>query len=1076
MMPLFPLFLITLGTPPTDAIRHFELKIRPVLVEKCQKCHGETRQRSGLRLDSANHFLKGGEGGSVVVPGKPDQSRLVMMIKSDGKGNLKSMPPDKPLSPREIADFEEWIQAGAPFPDNTPKGSLAKESLPLRKKGDIRPEERQWWAFVPPKNFAPPTNLANTHWARTDIDRFILDKIEKNHAAPARRLRPHELIRRIHYNLTGLPPTPSEIEAFVLDPSDKAIDAMVLRLLSSRSHAEAWARKWLDLVRYADSDGYRIDHERPHAWRYRDYVIDSFLENRPIDRFLMEQIAGDELWPDDQRSDIAVGFLRHGIYEYNNRDVRGQWDIILGDITDTVGDAFFGLGFQCAKCHDHKYDPILHEDYFRLQAFFSNVLPRNEKVISTTGEQKAYGLAMEAWEGKTSLIREKISRIEDPVIQALTKAAVERFPPDIQVMIAKQPKNRSPLETQLVELAWRQVDYDLLTLESKLKGQTKEDMVGLRRELAKHESSKPAPLARAQSVVETGPVAAFTPHPKKKGSSIEPGFVTLLDPTDAKVVPTPYSSGRRSALANYLVSPKNPLTARTFVNRIWAWHTGRGLAPQPSDTGRLGGLPTHPELLDWLTLRFVQSGWNLRELHQLIVRSEFYWQSSEPLGAEVVRLDPENKLLTRFPSRRLTAEEIRDTMLLASGELKTRQGGPGSPANDPVRSIQSKVLRNTRNPLLEVFDLPQFINGTSSRDQTTTAVQSLYLWNNPQVLDRAQALAGRLLREIPEDPSNRIRLGFKLTQGRDPTPPELDRLLGFLARQESLSNDPAADTMIRLPQERLPHHEGQGINFSMNPPGPRLQSHLGDNTLDLPFTMEAFFLVRSVSDTGQVRTIASQYDGSKDKPGWSLGITGKGSRRKPQTLVMQLWTGKPGNSVVETAVFSDQKVELNRPYQLIVSTQLGAGPNPQKGSPKSQVRFYLRDLSNPDEPAQIATISHQAQGSLSSNLPIRLGSMALPQDGMANPFDGIVDDIRVSKGFLAPEKSAVGIAAEAISGSKDVARWTFETQTGTLKDMSGQGHDLTTSPASKRVQSPGFVALADLCHVLFNSSGFFHVP
>ncbi len=1076
MMPILSLVLIALGNPQAEAIRHFESKIRPILVEKCQKCHGESRQRSGLRLDTATHLLKGGEGGVVVVPGNPGQSRLVQMLKSDGKGSLKSMPPEKPLSPREIADFEKWVQAGAPFSNNDLGGSLANASLPLRKKGDIRTEEREWWSFVAPKNYAPPTKLANPTWARTDVDRFILAKIEKTKAVPARRLKPHELIRRIHYNLTGLPPSPSEVDAFVLDPSEKAMDAMIHRLLSTRGHAEAWARKWLDLVRFADSDGYRIDHERPHAWRYRDYVIDSFQENRPIDRFLMEQIAGDELWPEDPRSDVAVGFLRHGIYEYNNRDVRGQWQIQLGDITDTVGDAFFGLGFQCAKCHDHKYDPILHEDYFRLQAFFSNVLPRDDKVISTRDERKAYDLSMEVWSNKTRTLREKIAKIEDPLIQTITKVAVERFPPDIQVMIAKKPNLRLPLETQLVELAWRQVDYDLINLEGKLKGQAKEEMVALRRELATFESLKPAPLAKAQSIVETGTVAAFTPHPKIKGGDIAPGFVTLLDPAEAKVLPTAFSTGRRSTLANYLVSPKNPLTARTFVNRVWAWHTGRGLAPEPSDNGRLGGEPTAPELLDWLTLRFVQSGWNLRELHKLIVRSEFYWQSTEPFDEDTIRLDPENKLLARFPSRRLTAEEIRDTMLVATGEYKSKKGGPGANANEPVRSIQLKVLRNTRNPLLDVFDLPQFINGTSSRDQTTTAVQSLYLWNNPQLLDRSQALAKRLVGEIPEDPSGRIRLAFKLTQGRDPTAPELDRMLGFLARQESLANEPVAEITTRFPQERLPHHEGLGMNFTMNPPGPLLQSNLGTSAWALPFTIEAFFLVRSVSDTGQVRTLVSRYDGSKDKPGWSLGITGKGSRRKPQTVVMQLWTGQPGKPVVETAVFSDQKVELNRPYQLIVSTQLNSLERPQKESAKGQVRFYLRDLSNPDEPAQIASIEHQASGSLSSDLPIRLGSRALPGEGIANPFDGLLDDVRFSRGFLAPLKSGVGIAAETIPATEDVARWTFETQSGTLKDISGKGHDLTTTTASKRVQPPGFVALADLCHVLFNSSGFFHVP
>lgn len=1075
--------VMTLGAPPSagevEALRHFENRIRPLLVEKCQKCHGETRQRGGLRLDSAKAVLAGGEKGPTIEPGHPEKSLLVRMLKADPQGSLKSMPPEMPLSPGEIRDIEKWIRSGAIWPETEAgmnsqgaKGSTAGSdpTLHLRKPGGIREDEKRWWTFVAPRTYDPPKNLKCPSWAKTDIDRFLLAKIEAAGAHPAPRAKSAELVRRLHINLTGLPPTPAEIDAFVADPSDQAIDALQDRLLSSRAHAEAWGRKWLDLVRYADSDGYRIDHERPHAWRYRDYVIDSLHENRPINRFLMEQIAGDELWPEEPRSHVAVGFLRHGIYEYNNRDVRGQWDIILGDITDTVGDAFFGLGFQCAKCHDHKYDPILHEDYFRLRAFFSNILPREEKVIADPSVQQAHAQKLKVWEEKTRALREKIAKIEQPLRDSITRDAVGRFPPDIQTIIHKAPSGRTPLETQLVELAWRQVDYDLINLDGKLKGQVKEEMVALRRELASMDSLKPAPLPVAHSIIETGTVPAFTPHPKKKGVDISPGFVTLLDPTEAQVTPTAQSTGRRSALAHYLVSPQNPLTARVFVNRVWAWHTGKGLAPQPSDTGRLGGAPTHPELLDWLTLRFVQSGWNLRELHRLIVRSEFYRQSCEPASAEIVSIDPENHLLTRFRARRLSAEEIRDAMLVTSGEFKPRAGGVGANGNEPVRSVHLKVLRNTRNPLLDVFDLPQFINGTTSRDQTTTAVQSLFLWNNSQLLDRSQAFARRLVREVPEDSTGRVRLAFKLTQGRDPTPAEQDQMLEFLARQESLAAETGAQTPSRLPQERLPHHEGQAIQFSMNPPGPMLQSQIGSELGTGPFTIEAFFLVRSIADTGQVRTLVSRHDGSKDKPGWSLGITGKGSRRKPQTLVMQLWTGQPGKPVTETAIFSDQRVELNRPYQLIVSTRN------KNGSQKGEVRFFLRDLSNPDEPAQVATVPNEASGGLGSELPVRLGSRAMPDDGIANPFDGIIDDVRISNGFLAPEKGGVGVATESLNGGGDLARWTFETQTGTLKDLSGKGHDLTTATVTKRSLPPELVALGDLCHVLFNSSGFFHVP
>ncbi len=1056
------------GASP-QALKHFEAEVRPLFLEKCQKCHGPTRQRGGLRLDSLESILTGGDHGPAAVAGNAQRSRLIQRIRGQGK----AMPPDAPLSSKEIAALEKWVNEGAVWTGSaSAKDGAASESLPLRKSGPIRDEERQWWAFLAVRPQAIPSQFQRANWPKTPIDRFLLARMEAAGAEPAPQANPEELLRRVTLALTGLPPTPAEIDAWKADHGEAAYERLVDRLLQSRQHAEAWATRWLDLVRYADSDGYRIDHERPHAWRYRDYVIESFHANRSMKRFLQEQIAGDELFPGDPKGIVATGFLRHGIYEYNNRDPRGQWNVILNDITDTVGDAFLGLGFQCARCHDHKYDPILQVDYFRLRAFFANILPRDEVTIADRGATEGHAGSLAQWEKQTKPITEKIATIEKPHREAITKTAIERFPPEIQTILRKDPAERNSLETQLAELCWRQVDYDLLGLEGRLKGSAKEEYLALKRELAKFDAIKPKPLPCAQSLIEPGAVSAPTPdprNPKNPKEDLLPGFLTLLDPNPASISSLPHSSGRRSALALWLTRDDNPLTARTLVNRVWAWHMGRGLAPQPSDLGRLGGAPTHPELLDWLTERFVNSGWDLRELHRLIVLSAFYRQSTRPAQDAVVQADPDNRLYTRHQARRLGAEEIRDGLYMATGELKPTAGGAGNQASVPCRSVYLKVLRNSRNPFLDQFDLPQSIASTAMRDSTTTALQSLMLWNGPQLLERSRVLAQSLAREAG-DPRSRVDLAWKRVLSREPSETERARALEFLKHQEQLASDQASERIVRLPIERMPHHEGQAINFSLNPPGPLLEA-ANDGALEKgDFTVELFFLARSVADTAAVRTLISRHDGNKDHAGWSLGITGKQSRRKPQTLVMQFFARDEKGKVREIALFSDQKVELNHPYQLAVSVKHSGRKSGGK------IAFVLRDLSNPDEPAQEAALDWtglmSASGELSAEtmetmLPMRIGSKVGKAGTLEAAFDGLIDDVRICRGFS---------TATVLSGGKELGRWTFEAQTGMLKDLSGNGHDLKTGSASNPADSPELAALTDLCHVLFNSSGFLYAP
>ncbi|MEX0725047.1 MAG: DUF1549 domain-containing protein [Planctomycetaceae bacterium] len=758
--------------------RYFETHIRPLLSAKCYQCHGPTKQNGKLRLDSQETLLRGGESGPAVIPGKPGESLLIEAI---NYASLE-MPPSAKLTETEITALTKWVQDGAVWPTAlTSPHSTGFAST-------ITDADRAYWVFQPLADVVPP-DIENDEWSRNEIDSFILRRIIDEGLTPSPAADKVTLIRRVYFDLIGLPPTPEQIDDFVNDSADDAYEQLVDRLLEDPRYGEKWARYWLDLVRYAESDGYKQDDYRPEAWRYRDYVIKSFNDDKPYDQFVLEQLAGDEIKPHDAETLAATGYLRHWIYEYNQRDVRTQWDSILNDITDVTGDVFLGMSMGCARCHNHKFDPILQRDYYRLKAFFAPLLPRDDLLYGATEEVDAYQQQLSAWQNETAELRRQLEEIEQPFRDQAAAAAINKFPPDIRPLLRKSAVERLPLEHQLASLAYRQVDAELqrLDVEKKLEGEAQKRYQELKNQLAEYDSAKPQPLPPAFTVSDVGRDAPATVIPGDVDQTdIPPGFLTVLDPFNAEIpAELPNSTGRRLALARWLTNPDNPLTTRVIVNRLWQYHFGRGLAATPSNFGRLGDAPTHPELLDWLTRQFLDGGWRFKSLHRLIVTSATYRQASGGPNAEIAKLrEPQNRWLSTMNIRRLDAEPIRDTMLAVSGELDPTHGGPSAEADAPRRTIYTKIIRNKRDPLLDAFDSPDNFNSVSQRNVTTTPTQSLLMINGVWTLNRAQAFAAQL-ENLDLSDSDRIAYAYRRAYGRSATAEEVVAANAFLDEQSA---------------------------------------------------------------------------------------------------------------------------------------------------------------------------------------------------------------------------------------------------------------------------------------------------
>ncbi|HET8549602.1 MAG TPA: DUF1549 and DUF1553 domain-containing protein [Bryobacteraceae bacterium] len=683
-------------------------------------------------------------------------------------------------------------------------------------KSFFTPAQKNHWAFQKVKRPAVPA-VRNTAWVSTPIDALVLAKLEARGINPSRRADRVTLLRRVSFDLIGLPPAPDELEAFLADKSPAAYEKVVDRLLASPHYGERWARHWLDLARFAESEGFKSDETRPNAWRYRDYVIRAFNSNKPYDRFVREQIAGDELWPNDLDARVATAFNRHYPDESNARNLMQRRQEILDDITDTTGAVFMGLTYGCARCHNHKFDPILQADYYRLQAFYANTAADDQIELLPGDKAGEYRAAMSKWEEQTKPIRDQMATLLAPKKQAILKEFVDKYPPEIQAVIAKPAAERNPYEWQMFMKAKPYLEVDDETAARGLKGEQKQRYQALKTELGRFASLHPGDMPTGIGMRDISATAPAT-HILKTGvwdnpmEAVEPGVLTLLAPGPAKIVAPAggRSTGRRTALANWLTDPENPLTARVMVNRMWHYHFGEGIAGTPSDFGIMGQRPTHPELLDWLATEFVRSGWDMKAMHKLIVMSGTYRQSSA-FNEAAAKEDSRNRLLWRFPRQRLEGEVIRDAALSVAGVLNTKVGGPSvmpelpdgmppprggwkvsPPEERNRRSVYIFVRRNARYPMLESFDMPDTHESCGRRNNTITPMQALSLLNDKLTLDWARAFAGRVLREAGADTTRQIERAFQLAYSRRPDGGEKDTVLTFLAKHRDIVERRAA--------------------------------------------------------------------------------------------------------------------------------------------------------------------------------------------------------------------------------------------------------------------------------------------
>ncbi len=673
------------------------------------------------------------------------------------------------------------------------------------------PEQRAYWAFqkvVRPDVPGPAGAFPNP------IDAFIAARLEEKGLTPAPRADKIALIRRASFDLIGLPPTPDEVEAFLNEDSPEAFARVVDRLLESPHYGERWARHWLDLARYADSEGFKTDETRPNAWRYRDYLVGAFNDDKPFDRFVREQIAGDELWPDDTSARIATAFNRHYPDETNQWNLWLRRQEILHDMTDTVGAVFLGLTFGCAKCHDHKFDPILQADYYRLQAFFAHSEANDNISLWPDWEIARYKQKLAVWEEKTAEIREEIETIIGPKRKEILDDRFARFYPAIREQLSKPPEERSPYERQMYSKFRWQMQF--LSRDESVAEQLDEDQQEcyrtLKKELSEFDGLHPGEPALGVGIHDLGKEAPPT-HVLGVGSyaapkeEVQPGFLSILDPAAANYEPPAglESTGRRTALARWLAAPENPLTARVMVNRLWHFHFGRGIVATPSDFGMMGERPTHPELLDWMADEFVRRGWSIKQMHRTMMTSETYQQSSAH-RAEAKAKDPFNRLLWRFRPQRLEGEVIRDSSLFVAGALNTEVGGPtvfpplprhmpeprgGWQVSEDVadhrrRSIYIFVRRNARYPMLEVYDMPDTHQSCARRDVTTTAPQALSYLNSDQTMNWAQSFAGRLIEEAGGERAAQIDLAYRVAYSRSPDDWEKRSALTFLDRHSQI--------------------------------------------------------------------------------------------------------------------------------------------------------------------------------------------------------------------------------------------------------------------------------------------------
>jgi hypothetical protein len=710
----------------------YERDIKPILQQRCYPCHSRLKQKSELRLDAGGLIHKGGKHGPAIVAGSSTESPLLQRVLSTDED--ERMPPEgKLLLPDQVALLRRWIDDGARYP-----------------KDEVIPQTAaEHWAFQPVRQPPLPT-VKNKRWPRNTIDLFVLAKLEQRGWNPAPIAEPRSLLRRVHLDLTGLPPTLAEQEQFLQAPSADALDQVIDELLSRPAYGERWARHWLDVVRYADSNGYERDAEKPFVWRYRDYVINAFNGDKPFDRFVLEQLAGDELPGASAESMIATSFQRLGHWDDEPADPETDRYDQLDDIVSTTAQAFLGLTLGCARCHDHKFEPLTTRDYYSVVAVF-NPLQRPQKgrteLALPIGSQEELAVLAER-DRMIAYFKQQTNTLTTAEIEQRIKELRAATPDLPQAYILQEPATNPPV-TQVL-----------------LRG-----------------------------------------SPGRPGEAVAPAVPAVLVKQQPEFLPPGgRTSKRRLGLACWIASPDNPLTARVFVNRVWQQHFGYGLVRTPNDFGLMGEPATHPELLDWLTRWFVdEAQWSLKKLHRLILTSSA-WRMSKASDLKYAAADPEDRLLWRMPYRRLEVEAIRDSILAVSGQLNTKMFGPSmkpriqqaaleantdkdsiwKPSDDleaSRRTLYAFIKRGLVVPMLEVLDLGDTVSSCPKRQVTTVAPQALSLFNGEFVNQQAHHFGARLLREAGSNPRKQIALAWRLALCRPPAKAEVAAMLEFRERE-----------------------------------------------------------------------------------------------------------------------------------------------------------------------------------------------------------------------------------------------------------------------------------------------------
>ncbi|MEM9327172.1 MAG: PSD1 and planctomycete cytochrome C domain-containing protein [Bacteroidota bacterium] len=851
----------------------FVHEVVPIFEAKCMGCHGNdpSKVEGGLDLSSYPNMLAGGHSGDpAVVAGSARQSRLyqsILRIDED-----LAMPPkegDK-LSDIDVQIIKDWIDGGAPWPDDERIAEIKAQSadwqyanrIRVRTSGglsetwDNRPyEQENLWAYYPLTQPEVPWGDMDPSKANP-IDAFLEAKRAAMGLKPAPSTERGSLIRRATINLTGLPPTPEEVQSFLSDEDPQSFAKVVQRLLESPRYGEQWARYWLDVVRYADTGGFSNDFVRPNAWRYRDYVIRAFNEDKPYDQFVREQIAGDEIDPTDPEMLVATGFLRMGPWEHTGMSVAAETrQYYLDDVTNIVGEAFLSTPLNCAKCHDHKYDPIPAKDYYRIQAVFAATQFADREAPFLNEENTEVSDferdRIVQWIEATREEQEAIRRKEEDAARAwfqergrayLPKRQRRQLPDD------QQPPRFHGLSYE--ELGYRKILQKRLQLLNKEKQRMEPYAFSVYNgpDRVLH-SMRNAPLpdnlegAIPETFILDGGSVYAPSQPVEAGVMSILSFLAPTSEAPQRKIPQSLDN-RRLAFAQWLTSPDHPITARSIVNRIWQYHFGQGIAQTPNNFGGTGGKPTHPELLDWLAHYFVDHGWSIKELHRLILSSKAYQMSStHPQWEKVNEVDPNNQWLCYFKPRRMHAEELRDAMLCISGELNTTMGGvparpeinleaalqprhtmgstapayqPGrTPQERNRRSVYAERIRTLRDPDMDVFNQPMSDLSCEEREESTVSPQAFTLFNGKSVRDRSLAFADQLAKAY-QDRESQVQRAIQAIYNREPHEGEIEAALDYLGKMTTYHQEhqpPAVEFPTEVEREMVEEMTGEPFSY-----------------------------------------------------------------------------------------------------------------------------------------------------------------------------------------------------------------------------------------------------------------------